>query len=366
MAEPQTPAAAAQPKATEGAPTPPTSTTSTGAPQAVAGPIDIDQFLDGLSATEVVDANPSEAVTQTPEKSEVGDRKSEAVDEAKAESEAETEVPATDPEEDEDDETVEAKLQDENVPRWLWKRFKKEKEKRVEAEQQLNAAQDSLAQATAELKAPLPSSPLAYLDTPEKLEEEVKKATAYIKWAERPDAANAYDDDEQATAEQKLAYYKARAWVVIDNQADHAKVLQSRIETTANVRKTAPALFEGKSDESKLRNKFYGTDPRTWTDADEFVADAARGRRERLEEAAGKARFQRIDLAAAKANGAAGAKASAAKVNGKTPPIYTPPASASRAPVRSADAPDPRTSAWSETKRRPVTIDELETAGALA
>jgi hypothetical protein len=252
------------------------------------------------------------------------------------------------------------------VPDWVPERLAKNAEQKRELRTQLaaektarEAAEAQLAEAKEHPASPLPSSPLAHLDTPDKLSAEVVKATNFIEWADRPDAVDGYKDDEHSTAEEKLRNDKAYALFLIKHQSQQAAIIKQREDSLATARKDAPTLFDPKHDDHAFLQKMLVNDPRTLPDFHSVVADAVKWRAHQKKDAESKA-------AAAKALAAKPPLNSKDKANGKTPPKFVPPVSASRAPVSSAEAGDPRITPWSQAKEgKAQDIDAMISAGAI-
>jgi len=134
-------------------------------------------------------------------------------------------------------------------------------------------------QETADNATMAPSGPLAHLPDKAALQAEVAKCADFLDWAEStPDAADAYKDTEQATAQQQLDYWKRYALNVLKNQAAQSKVFDERETVRAEVKKQRPTLFDARHAENKLLTDLYRSDPRTRADFDQWIADALRGR----------------------------------------------------------------------------------------
>ena len=107
---------------------------------------------------------------------------------------------------------------------------------------------------------------------------EIDRATQYLEWAERPEALEAYADDERSTAEDKLRGNKAYALSLLRHQKAHADLLKQREETVAAARKEAPTLFDPKHEDHALMQRLLVNDPRTAPDFHLLVADAVKWR----------------------------------------------------------------------------------------
>lgn len=263
---------------------------------------------------------------------------------------------------------------DAKVPEWVNERIGKLSGQKRELREQLTAekaareaAEKALAEATAAPQAPLPPSPLAHLDTADKLGAEVKRAAEFLKWTESTqDPSSIYKDDDAGTADEKLARDRAYALHVIEHQLDQQEVIRKREESVKAARQTRPEMFDAKTDDGKFLGELVRSDPRTRPDFYQLVADALRGRRDREDEASGKFKIQRIDLAAAKAAGAKGAQVKAAEAKGsKVPPKYVPPVTASPAPVRPDTGQSTQQSVWEKSRKGAVDLEEMLTAGAI-
>ena len=216
-----------------------------------------------------------------------------------------------------------------------------------------------LAQAKEHPSTPLPSSPLAHLDTPAKLAAEIDKATNFLDWAERPEAIDAYADDERSTAEEKLKQNKAYALFLLKNQNAQTAVLKQQEESMAAARKDAPTLFDPKHEDHSFLNKLLVNDPRTLPDFHIIVADAVKWRAHQKEVAVKKESAIKALAAKPPLNGKD-------KVTGKTPPKFVPPVSASRAPVSNAETGDPRNNVWADAKNgKAQDIEAMISAGAI-
>jgi len=274
--------------------------------------------------------DPAEAEEPDAEKAAEPEAKEE-VDTSKEESEETKEQAATDEEAAEPEGKFEkgvlAKLKEAKIPESLQKRIAKAFEKEIKNREALAERDEILVSKDSEIEALktrlseasdkatiIPSGPLAHLDSLEKLQEAVDAATHNLQWAEtRNDFERYFKDDDGAdegngqTAEQKFQEFKAQQLWVLKNQPTQAKVLIKRQELRESLKKSKPDLFRAESEDAKAFSEFFKNDPRTREDADQLAADAIRGRRIREEEATGDFKYHRIDLKAAKANGAIGA-----------------------------------------------------------
>jgi len=294
-------------------------------------------------------------------------------DEVETKQEGNTETPAVqatesaeDPEaakaadalEDDEEEAPELN-KDETVPDWVQPRLaknaaqKKELREKVESlTAEKEAAEKALAEVAEKPFQILPSSPLAHLETIEALESEAAKVVTFMKGAKASDAASKYQDYDEAT-ETSATFEADQAYCLsfLEAQTAHAKMLNAREQVKAEVKKTNPALFDAKSTEFAERAKLYANDPRVNPDFDQFIADALRGRAERLKKA------EPAKAVAAKP------KAEPAK---STPPPYTLPA-ATRSAVKPSNAPNPQSALWGKAKQQStVSIEEMEDAEAFA
>lgn len=278
-----------------------------------------------------------------------------------------TDASAPDPDEAE----VAAKLQDERTPKWVSERLSKNAAQKKELKAQLEAVKaekEAAEQRADELAAKLPtvapSAPLAHLDSTEKFEEEGSKVRDFIGRIDDPATVASYRDyDPDTGTSQSFENDKAYAKHFLKNEKAHAQVLKDRAETTEAVKKAAPTLFDGKSEDFQFRAKLHTTDPRTLPDYEQIIADAARGRRMRLEEQQGKARYTRVDLAAAKA-ATKPAEARATKAQ-EAAPVFTVPGIV-RPPVTSHDAPNPKEAVMAKARTaRGVSIEEMMEAGLI-
>jgi hypothetical protein len=305
-----------------------------------------DEFLAELGLTAPVETKPSGDEATTAAEPEVTEP------EAKAEDEV-TEEPA-----DEEEETTEEE-KNAKVPDWVNKRLSKNSEQKKALKQEVatlkekaEAAEKALADAAANVPTLLPPSPLAHIDTLEALETESANVVAFMKAAKASDFVTKYKDYDEltetsATFEQNQAY----AMMFLEHQNAHAKTILTKKETREEVKKANPALFDGKSDESKERVKLYASDPRTLPDYDQFIADAIAGRNQRLEKA--KAPAPKPE-APKKANGTPAKEA---------PPKYTlPPA---RSPVTPSNVVTPREAVFAKARTGGISIDEMMDAGVI-
>ncbi len=351
MADTTPQAAAAQRQVPSDAPTMETPTSPPATANTGAG---VDP-LDYLASLEVPMADEAKPISEAEVKPDPAPE-AEAADAADAE---------TDPEETEDADAIQ-KATAKEVPDWVPERMSKLAAQKRELREQLAAEKSAretleseLAQAREHPATPLPASPLAHLDTPEKLAAEIDKATNFLDWAERPEAIEAYTDDERSTAEEKLKQNKAWALYLLKNQNAQAAVLKQQEESKASARKDAPTLFDPKHEDHAFLNKMLVNDPRTLPDFHRVVADAVKWRAHQKEAAAKKESAIKALAAKPPLNGKD-------KAAGKTPPKFVPPVSASRAPVSSSEAGDTRTNAWTDAKNgKAQDLDAMITAGAI-
>lgn len=300
-----------------------------------------DDFLDkqgeDLAArSQTPKGEPKAEDTPAPEVEAEPEQSGEANPEGEVDTEAEKEEnKPTDPVEPEPEGKFEkgvlSKLKEANIPESLQKRIKASFEKEIKNREALADRDAILTTKDAEieaLKAQLseagnkatvaPSGPLAHLDTLEKLQEATDIATQNLEWAEtRQDFERYFQDDPTAdegtgrTAEQKFQEFKAQQLWILRNSPKQAKVLTKRQELRDTLKKSKPDLFRADHEDAKAFADFFTSDPRTREDADQLAADAILGARIRREEATGNFKYHRIDLQAAKANGAMGVKGSA-------------------------------------------------------
>ena len=346
--------------AAEGIPTPPTAIPGIDPNNPGAQAVTFDDFMAGLEGGEP-EAPKTESGSET--KDTPKEEGKEKEDGETAEQSAETPETDADPEDAEEEEAL-AKANDEKLPKWVSKRLfdDGERKRQLRAERDAEksareAAETALAEIGTGIKAPLAPSPLAHLDTPEKLDAEHEAVLRFLDdCEERPDETlQRFTDDAQFTAEQKLLNTKAWCRQFLKHQKAHADVLARKQSTLEEVKKTHPALFDLRTEEGKQRAALYAADPRTLPDWEQFIADAMRGRRERLAASAGKGKSPRGEPAAAKANG---------KTNGKVPPVYTPPVAAARAPITPTTATDARSGVLTKAGQRGgVSMDEMLDAG---
>ena len=351
MADTTPPVAAAQRQATPDAPT---ALSSASVIEALKSGASVD-LLDYLAALDVPVADEAKPISEA-------EVQPDPAPSAEAEPTADAE---TDPEETEDADAIQ-KATAKEVPDWVPERMSKLAAQKRELRDQLAAEKSAretleaeLAQAKEHPATPLPASPLAHLDTPAKLAAEIDKATNFLDWAEKPEAIEAYTDDERSTAEEKLKQNKAYCLFLLKSQNAHAAVLKQQEESMAAARKTAPTLFDPKHEDHAFLNKMLVNDPRTLPDFHSIVADAVKWRAHQKEASAKKESAIKALAAKPPLNGKD-------KAAGKTPPKFVPPVSASRAPVSSAEAGDPRTTAWTEAKNgKAQDLDAMITAGAI-
>ncbi len=196
--------------------------------------------------------------------------------------------------------------------------FKREIKRRIllkaaEAEKgeltkQIDTLNASLSE-TAEKATLMPSGPLAEFQDNTALQAKKTKITQYLRWADqKPDDALAqFHDTEKASAAEHFAAYKQSCLVFIEDADEQVKINTAREETRKKVKAAAPALFDPKHADGKLHLELSHRDPRQRPDWDQIVADAARGRKQREEEATGDWKYLRMPLkekkTAAPANG---------------------------------------------------------------
>jgi len=309
-------------------------------------------FGAGLSSEFLAEIGLSVPVETKPSGDEATKAAADEVTEPEAEAEGEVaEVVAEDGEEEE--------LKLEGFTPEVQKRLKTTSEQKKALREEVatlkekaEAAEKALADSAANVPTILPPSPLAHLDTPEALEQESANVVAFMKAAKAPDFATKYADyDEEtgtsATFEQNQAY----ALHFLEHQNAHAKTLATKKETREEVRKAYPALFDGKSDESKERIKLYASDPRTMADYDQFIADAIAGRNARLEKA------KAPEAPPVKKTNGTTAKAKEA------PPVYNLPHS--RSPVTPSNVVTPREAIFAKARTGGVSIDDMMDAGVI-
>ena len=372
MADTPSQATAAQSPAPEGHPTPSAAANApTPAPNGAEG-ISIDDFaatLDGPGAPAPETPQSGSEVSKSTAATEGSTAQTSTApgDEVTTETTGET----ADPEEAAEAADLEKSSKDEKVPKWVPERLAKNAEqKRLLREENASlkaakeAAETALAEHAANAKAPAPSGPLAKFETPEALAAEHAEVISFLEWAHKPEAVDRYVHLGEG-AEAKLEEDRAYALNFLKHKDAQGKILTERSEKREAVRKALPALFDGKSPESQERAAFYAVDPRTRADYDQWIADALQGKRDREDAAAGKIRINRIDLAAAKANGAAGAAAAAKAKDQKTPPVFTPPGRSGPVPVRTAEQPDAAAAFKTRAAKEGVTADEMMDAGIL-
>lgn len=270
---------------------------------------------------------------------------------------ADPEDESADPDEIAEAAEVEAKLKAEKTPPWVSERLSKNAQQKKELRAELEAVKTAKAEAekrieelSANLPTLQPSSPLAHLATQELFEKEADAVTDFLTRANEPEAASRYKDyDEDTGTSAIFENDKAYATYFLKNQKAHAAILKARQASTEAVKTAVPSLFDGKSEDFQFRQTLHQNDPRTLPDFEQIIADATRGRRERLEEAAGKVRYTRTDLSAA--------KTTTPKVK-ETLPVFTP--QTTRSPVTPADAPNSRDSLMAKAKSGPgVSLETL-------
>ena len=267
---------------------------------------------------------------------------------------------------DDDEDATEDELK--KVPEWVPERLKKlsdQKKALREERDALKAAKEeadkALAEAAANIKAPLPPSPLAWFTTEESLEKENDAVLAFMERSEKPDFAESYKDfDAESGQSAQFENDKAYARHFLKHQKAHAQVLKTRHETTEAVKKAAPALFDGKSEQAKERAALYQSDPRTRPDFDQLIADALRGRQVREEEAKGN-KYHLIDLAKLRsAKPANGNGKEHANGKAKASEKFTPASSGStRAPAKPTNGSRGDLLDTAMRTQKPVSVDDL-------
>lgn len=211
-----------------------------------------------------------------------------------------------------------AKVGEAEVSRFVdaLKREKKARLLRDDAERRATEAQKRLTQMEtqlaeqAEKSTVLPSGPLANLQDAKELDAAEQNVLRDLQHAEDdPEGYVArFRDTETGTAEENAARWKRRCLALIPEFKHQRQHIEARTTTREALRKQAPALFSPTSDEGKQRLSLYANDPRLNPDFDQWIADAVRGRKAREDESGGKFKYVRVDLDAARANGALGAK----------------------------------------------------------
>ena len=176
---------------------------------------------------------------------------------------------------------------------------------------EIETLKTQLAEAGTKATTIAPSGPLAHLDTLEKLQAATDMATQNLQWAEtRRDFDRYFQDDDTVdegsgrTAEQKFQDFKAQQLWILSNQAKQTAILIKREEIRKALKKSKPELFIAENADSKAFVEFYATDPRTREDADEVARLYLKAKKQEEEEATGNFKYHRIDIKAAKANGA--------------------------------------------------------------
>lgn len=229
-----------------------------------------------------------------------------------------------------------------------------------------------------------PAGPLAEFDSIEKLRDAVAHATSNLQWAKNPVGMEQFYQDDPAgslnarTAEEKLSADQEWWLHILSKAPAQQQVLLDRRATRERLRKSHPDFFKPDTESGREVAKLYAADPRTLPDFDQFIADAQRGRREREEEEAGAAKYHRIDMKLARANGvkggangsanghangassrpngshAEGEKASGAPERAVTLPV--PRGSTPRVPIRSGT--DPKEDISRRLQTGPVSVED--------
>jgi hypothetical protein len=150
-----------------------------------------------------------------------------------------------------------------------------------------------------------PSGPLAHLDSLEKVENVQRTVDANLEWIEeRPEGWERHfpaDGDEVPnglTSEQKLAKFQREQIKLLQLLPSQLKVLTEREDARKKLKATAPTLFQAGHEDAKALREFYAEDPRTRVDADEVFRLYHKAKKMEAEEAAGLAKYHRVDLKA--------------------------------------------------------------------
>lgn len=180
----------------------------------------------------------------------------------------------------------------------------------IEKQQQIEA---QLAETT-EKSLLTPSGPLANLQTVQDLDSAEQQVLADLKQeAEDPEGyLSRFKDTDQSTAMENAARWKQRCLSLLPQFKEQRHIIETRKATQESLKKAMPALFNPATEEGKYRLKQYATDPRLAADYDEQLAHQLRGRKIAEDEKTGKFKWIRVDLEAARANGALGGKKPAA------------------------------------------------------
>lgn len=222
-------------------------------------------------------------------------------------------------------------------------------------DEELAAIQTQLAEAGQKV-APVPSGPLAHLDSLEALEAAARQATAFLRWKEGP----MEDFDKFFKDEEAFKAYQADALYILEHQAAQAKVLSERKQTREKLKAASPTFFQPDHADAKALKEFYATDPRTRADADDVFRLYMKARKQEEEEAKG-IRYHRITpTAKAPAVGEEDDAADSPTAKGKSTSFKLPPPKPSaprRVPVLPATS--RKAAMWEKSRTAPVDAEEL-------
>lgn len=315
------------------------------------------QFKKGKQASDTKGKKKSDE-EEAEEESTDEESEEETEEEAEAEEiESEDDDESTDDEEEEDDDSEDDENLDEDVdldkppkgyekvPKGIWKRHNKLRSDN-------RALRDQIAEGPVVIQ-PTQDSPLSDVTDIAGLDERVTKARADRDWARKnPEGGtrkvNGKDVEVSAEAASEML---EQADAIIDADAPTRTFLmeRERIKPAEAAAKLEPNLFIKGSAENNLLLHVVRSNPaitRTIPDWEKFVAYAARGMRQVIEENSGKAKYVRFEVGAdgkliapKGVNGSGAAKAGAAKAKPdaetRKPPPSTP--SQQRPPLRSKD-----------------------------
>lgn len=315
------------------------------------------QFKKGKQASDTKGKKKSDE-EEAEEESTDEESEEETEEEAEAEEiESEDDDESTDDEEEEDDDSEDDENLDEDVdldkppkgyekvPKGIWKRHNK-----LRADNR--ALRDQLAAGPVILQA-TPDSPLSDVTDIETLDERVKQAREDRDWLEENPQGGSRQVNGKTVevSEDEAVKLRKKSKLIIDSDAATRAFIneRERLKPADSAAKLEPNLFIKGSAENNLLLHVVRSNPaitRTIPDWEKFVAYAARGMRQVIEENSGKAKYVRFEVGAdgkliapKGVNGSGAAKAGAAKAKPdaetRKPPPSTP--SQQRPPLRSKD-----------------------------
>jgi len=231
------------------------------------------------------------------------------------------------------------KLRDAKIPAALQKRIAKSFEKEINNRKaiaqrdeilnskdgEIETLKTQLSEAGTKATLVAPAGPLAHLDTLKKLQAATEPAAHNLRWLKNPtvDFSRYFVDDADTvprprTAEQKQQEFESEQLEILEHQAKQALILTARQQTREKLKKSKPEFFNADHEDGKAFDGFFAVDPRTREDADEIARLYLKAKRQEEEEASGNFKYHRIDIKAARANGALGGPGAKAAPNGDT------------------------------------------------